>query len=116
MKVKEYFSDDELRCRCGCRKAPDRRFIERLYALRLILGFPLNISSGARCLDHNREVGGSEGSFHLVGAVDVNKYDIEREGLIIQTAIKVGMTGIGIKDNEFIHLDDKHERMTFWSY
>lgn len=116
MRVKEYFTDDELRCKCGCRKAPDRRFVERVYAMRLILGFPIPVSSGARCTKYNKEVGGEDDSSHLVGAIDVDRYEIKNEGLMIEAAIKVGMTGIGFQDNKMLHFDDKHEILTFWGY
>ena len=116
MKIKEYFTDKELECKCGCGKLPDERFVEKLYAMRLILGFPLHISSGARCVPHNRNEGGEDDSAHLAGAADVDRYHPASEGFIIDAAIKVGMTGIGFKDNKFIHLDDKHDRLTFWGY
>ncbi len=116
MKIKEYFTDKELECKCGCGKMPDERFVEKLYAMRLTLNFPFFISSGARCVAHNRKKGGAKSSTHLQGAVDISKYQPWMEGLIIEAAIKVGMTGIGFKDNKFIHLDDKHDRLTFWGY
>ncbi len=116
MKIAEYFIDDELECKCGCGKWPDFRFIERLYAMRLILGHPLVISSGARCVPHNRNEGGKSSSAHLIGAADIISYSPEEEGQIIRVAMDVGMTGIGFHDNKLIHVDDKRLRLTFWGY
>ena len=115
MIIAEYFKDSELACPC-CGLLPDHRFTERLYAMRLILGFPLPVNSGCRCLVWNRYVGGEEDSTHLFGAADLNRYKIEKEGEIIYVAMKVGMTGIGFQDNKFLHVDDKHKVLTTWGY
>ena len=43
-----------------------------LQALRDLIGKPIKINSGFRCITHNRRVGGEEGSFHTLGkAVDI---------------------------------------------
>ena len=84
--------------------------------MRLILGFALPVSSGARCKDHNLLEGGRFDSHHLKGAADLSGYNIRHEGLIIEAALKVGMTGIGFQDNKMLHVDDKHGTLTFWGY
>ena len=65
MVLKEYFTDKELNCNCGCGLLPPYESLERLYLLRLLCGFPLYINSAARCKNYNPKVGGKEGSTHL---------------------------------------------------
>ena len=115
MKIPERFPDSELVCKCGCGLLPDMRFVERLYAMRLILDIPLVVLSGARCPDYNIIVGGSEYSYHGVGAADILARHGWTRADVIQAAIKVGMTGIGVNRGS-IHVDDKHDRLTIWDY
>jgi len=114
MILKEYFKNWELECRCGCGLLPDKRSIEKLYALRLIINEKIIITSGARCENYNAAVGGVNNSTHLIGAFDVEvdkpyRYDL------IKAAQSVGFTGIGL-DGKFIHIDDKHDTPVVWFY
>jgi len=127
--VKEYFPDREIGCRCGCGLMPSKKSVERLYALRLALGFPLEISSGARCLTHNKAVGGAVGSVHLMSTSRVGKsrgwggsaFDIvvknsDKRSLIVKTALDLGFRGVGI-GLQFIHIDDaKRPEPVIWLY
>lgn len=65
MKIKEYFPDEELFCRCGCGAMPDERALEMIYALRLLVNFTIYVTSGSRCKLYNREAGGALSSFHI---------------------------------------------------
>ncbi len=115
MIIDEYFTDSELACKCGCGKMPELNSIERLYALRLLWRKPIKINSAARCPSHNLAQGGSVGSAHLVGAFDIAippKY----EHSFIWLAMQCGFTGIGIKNNVFVHIDCVHEEPTVWTY
>jgi uncharacterized protein YcbK (DUF882 family) len=77
----------------------------RLEAIRLMIGRPLIIQSGWRTLEHNTEVGGVDGSAHTGGwAVDVACRDSRLRFLIIQAALNVGISRIGIAKS-FVHLD-----------
>lgn len=129
MLVKEYFPDREISCRCGCGLMPLKKSVERLYALRLALGFPLEINSGARCLTHNKAVGGAVGSVHLPSTSRVGKsrewggsaFDIletkaDKRALIVKRALDVGFRGVGIA-LQFIHIDDaKRPESVIWLY
>ena len=115
MKMPERFPDSELVCKCGCGLLPDMRFVERLYAMRLILGVPIIVLSGARCPEYNASVGGSDGSAHLIGAADILTEFNTVRGSIVRAAIDVGMTGIGINRHS-VHVDDKHYILTVWDY
>lgn len=63
------------------------------------------ITSGYRCEEHNKEVGGVEDSAHLEGlAADVKCEDPRYRFLLIAALIKVGFKRIGIYDS-FVHCD-----------
>jgi uncharacterized protein YcbK (DUF882 family) len=63
-----HFSRHEFRCPCGC--GVDTVDADLLYlceVVRKIEGKPVTVTSGHRCQDHNRAVGGGENSMHLWG-------------------------------------------------
>lgn len=51
------------------------KHLELLEQMRIKLGFPLYINSGFRCYLHNKQVGGTDQSWHLIrlGAKDINR-------------------------------------------
>ena len=123
----EYFTRDELKCKCGCEDAPmTDDFMHMLIDIREEFDRPMIITSAFRCASHNNKIGGAQNSPHLHGsAVDVavnykDAYDL------IGIALQHGMTGIGIKQKgspsgRFIHLDnmmasENRPRPTVWSY
>lgn len=129
MRLKEYFTDKELSCRCGCGAMPKREAIEMLYALRIRYGKPIRIRSAARCPKHNKKEGGKSRSRHITqwkkirGILQLVKrgdaFDIETtmksEGILLKAALWVGFRGIGIKDNDFLHLDLRRD-LRVWTY
>lgn len=61
-----YFTDDELRCKCGCKLLRlDIRFAAQLPALREAWNSALTVTSCCRCPAHNKAVGGHPSSLHL---------------------------------------------------
>ena len=60
------FSRNEFACKCGCGiDDPHPFLVVGLQALRDKANYPLVITSGCRCFDHNEAVGGSFGSHHV---------------------------------------------------
>lgn len=116
------FTRDEFACKhCGERKTPDE-FIDKLQRLRDLVDFPLTVTSGYRCPEHNARVSstGRTGPHTTGRAVDlsVNRKDAY---MVLQAAFAMGeFTGIGVQQKgtgRFIHLDDLAEgRPTVWSY
>jgi len=115
MKIPELFKDKEISCKCNCGLLPDQESVNKLYAMRLIWGKPMIISSGARCAFHNNLIGGAADSTHIKGAFDIETKP-EDEYELIKIAQFVGFTGIGINNNKFIHVDRWHEYPTIWTY
>jgi len=66
--ITENFSRKEFSCRCGCGKQDiDERLVNRLQLVRDIVGIPIKVNSGCRCISHNTKSGGASESYHLLG-------------------------------------------------
>lgn len=71
-QLSPHFHRREFRCPCCGVDTVDAELLELLEGVRDRFGFPVRITSGYRCETHNRHVGGSAGSYHLVGqAADI---------------------------------------------
>lgn len=67
-RVNEYFKRHEFECSCGCGfNTVDYELLNVLTDIREEISLPVIITSGARCKDWNRTVGGSKRSMHLFG-------------------------------------------------
>lgn len=64
-----HFKKSEMTCKCGCGlNNTDLRLMQVLEKIRSHFGGkPVIITSGCRCSKHNREVGGVQGSRHVLG-------------------------------------------------
>ena len=107
-KLTTHFSSSELACKCGCaQQNMDANFMDELEQLRTKLGRAMFITSGFRCPEHNKAVGGASGSYHLKGrAADIVCLSAEDRHNIVGAAIDLGFSGIGI-DKHFIHVDNR---------
>ena len=76
--ISKHFSRSEFACKCGCGfDTVDVELIENLQAIRSALG-PVTITSGCRCFEYNKKVGGSANSQHLYGrAADIVVADLD---------------------------------------
>lgn len=83
---------------------------DSLQVLRNEINAPININSGYRTHDHNKKVGGSPTSQHLLGkAADmwVSGWEPERLHGVIERLIRIGKMkqgGLGLYDT-FVHYD-----------
>jgi hypothetical protein len=118
-----YFSDDELRCKCGCGELEfDEKFRRTLNSIRHDCGFPLPVTSGYRCPEHPIESAKDKPGAHSFGAVDIAVYG-ERAYTLVAVAMKHGVERIGINQRgdygkRFIHLDNVRglPSPTIWTY
>ena len=71
--LSEHFSREEMACKCGCGlDTVDAELLSLLEKIRAHFDRPITINSGCRCEAHNRAVGGSKNSQHLIGrAADI---------------------------------------------
>jgi hypothetical protein len=111
-QVTEHFNMREFQCECGgryCNGFPvevNRILIEKLEMVRQFLDIPLVISSGVRCEELNREVGGVWDSYHKLGrAADVLVYESNgyRVDDVADAGEKFGLKTIRYYDQRFVH-------------
>ena len=120
-KLSKNFDSSEFACKCGCGyDTPDPELIRMLQAARNLYGKSMIISSGCRCIKHNRTVGGATNSAHITGkAADIlTPTGIDRY-LIIKALIQAGFERLGINFNKkFIHVDVDYSKPspTIFSY
>lgn len=114
----KHFSIDEFRCSCCDKEEMRESTLTMLDKAREIAGVPFVITSGYRCEEHNRNVGGSPTSSHLYGwAVDIQAQGDRNRFAILQGLVKAGFTRIGIAKN-FIHADNDPQKSSgvSWLY
>ena len=120
-KLSKNFDSSEFACKCGCGyDTPDPELIRMLQTARNLYGKSMIISSGCRCIKHNRTVGGATNSAHITGkAADIlTPTGIDRY-LIIKALIQAGFERLGINFNKkFIHVDVDYSKPspTIFSY
>ena len=104
-----YFKMTEFTCKCGCKACNmDKDFLDMIDEARYFAEVPFKITSGYRCKDHNKFVGGSSTSSHLKGYAADIKYTSELQLVkIIHGLTLAGFSRIGINaDKKFIHVDN----------
>ena len=119
MLVCKNFTVAELACKhCGENKCQDE-MVRKLQELRDDVNFPIKISSGYRCPEHNVAVGGHPKSSHMEGlAIDI-ACSGEKALKIVEAAIRLNWVGVGIsqRGSKFVHLDlKKTPTKRLWSY
>ena len=118
MKLTRNFDSTELQCQDLCGGNVTMDFVRKLQELRDACGFSLPISSGFRCSEHNKKVGGAPGSRHMYG----DAADISTGGMtsiqklqLINHATQLGFTGIGLSP-VFCHVDTRPGPVVLWFY
>jgi hypothetical protein len=72
MQLSEHFRSEEFVCPCCGAATAAPALIGALEDLRAIIGLPITIASGYRCVGHNLAVGGARDSQHVQGhAADI---------------------------------------------
>ena len=93
----------------------DVEFVWRLDQLREKLGLPLRITSGYRCVQHNRAIGGADHSFHKAGlAADIMCHGDDYRHTLLNYVFKMHFGGIGIYKRH-IHVDMRMKRQVLWT-
>lgn len=113
-KLEEFDSSDHK----GSGINMDTNFLLLLDKARDIAQVPFQISSGYRTNEHNKRVGGVQGSSHTKGyAADIVTTSSTHSWVIMQSLLKVGFNRIGIK-NSFIHVDNDPDKphSCLWTY
>lgn len=107
-----HFSVAEFGCKCGCgRNLIDADFVIKLNTAFLEIRFPIPVTSGYRCPEHNQKVSstGANGPHTTGHAADLGVRGAQAlELLTIATACGM-FSGIGLNqkgEGRFLHLDD----------
>lgn len=121
----KYFKELEFACKCPGYCSHEFKaspiLTERLDVVRSLLGRPIVITSGTRCEQWNKEMGGKSDSGHLVKqglsyAADI-RYGSGREGYMLLNILLEYFDRVGIAKN-FIHVDcDPYlPKQVIWTY
>lgn len=119
-KLSEHFVSSEFDCHgsgCCLETTINEKLVEYLEKIREHFKQPITITSGYRCLIHNKNVGGATGSRHTKG----DAADIVVKGTtpraVAQYAESIGILGIGLyetqSDGYFVHIDTRDYK-SFW--
>lgn len=120
MKSSRYFSPKEFtNCVPTCSiDDMQQGFLDRLDQLREACGIPLILNCAYRSIEWDKSKGRSGNSAHTKGlAVDIRCNSDATRFLIVQRAIELGFTRIGI-EGRFVHVDISAElpQRVMWTY
>jgi len=103
-KLSEHFNSDEFKCPCCGKVKVSSTLIDKLQQLRDTINKPIIITSGYRCKQYNKSIGGYSHSPHLIGeAADIKVKDMSTVTLAM-IASKIEGIRIGLYPRH-IHLD-----------
>jgi uncharacterized protein YcbK (DUF882 family) len=116
----KYFTREEFACQYTGKNEISDQFIERLDELREACGFPFHITSGYRAPEHPIEAKKKIAGTHAQGiAADIKVNNGIQRFKIVEQAIKLGFTGIGVASS-FVHVDirsgDDTTPYVMWTY
>lgn len=109
-QITKNFKASEFKCKDKCGKIYiAKELVEKLQELRDHFEKPINVSSGYRCISHNKAIGSTSGSDspHCMGlAADICVSGHTSEEVAI-VAEQLGFDGIAYINDNYIHLDLK---------
>jgi hypothetical protein len=120
-KLSANFGVNEFACKgssCGCSTVlVDDALVKYVQKIRDNFGKAVTITSGYRCVKHNKKVGGASASRHAKGQAADIKVDGIAPKIVAQYAESIGIKGIGLyetaKDGYFVHIDTRTTK-SFW--
>lgn len=104
-QLSEHFFKKEFDCKCGCGTGQiNKVLVQKLELARKEYASPMRITSGIRCLHHNRSIGSRDTSSHIKClAADVYCLGIEQRHKMLSIFLKYFLR-VGVH-KEFIHVD-----------
>ena len=113
--IAPHFNLSEFACPCCQKVMLHPLLLSKLIALRTVLERPVSITSGYRCSNYNRKVGGVGNSYHCIGlAADIKVKDFNLITLL-EICENIDFNGIGFYEKKnFLHLDVRPTIKTRW--
>ena len=104
-----HFSQAEMCCPCCAVNLCQQSLLDALEAFRAIAGKPVIVTSGYRCPEHNKAVGGAKNSQHTQGlAADIKVTGLTAAQLEAIARQVPAIHGIGRNDHRgFLHVDTR---------
>lgn len=118
------FSKEELTCRHTGLENPNvglfTHLMDDVQEIRSYIGVPFKVTSAYRDPSHPDEVCKERPGMHTKAAIDI-QVPVEYCYLVLEKALELGFTGIGINltgdhSQRFIHLDKRTTKPRIWSY
>lgn len=116
----DYFTREEFVCQHTGENEISDKFLLKIDLLRARCGFPFVITSGYRSKDHPIESKKAKAGTHAQGiAADVRISNGSDRYKIVEEALKLGFSGIGVADS-FVHIDIRssngNKNPVMWCY
>jgi uncharacterized protein YcbK (DUF882 family) len=113
--ISPHFNLSEFACPCCNLVMLHPKLLTKLVELRNYLERPVYITSGYRCFEYNRKVGGVVNSYHCIGlAADIKVKDINLITLL-EICENIDFAGIGLYEKKnFLHLDVRPTKRARW--
>lgn len=116
----DYFTKEEFDCQYSGENEMSDDLLLAVDLLRQKCGFPFVITSGYRSKDHPIEREKEKAGTHAQGiAADIQVSDGNKRYKIVEQAIQMGFTGVGIA-RTFVHVDSRvvgaDKAPVMWTY
>ena len=113
-QLTEHFTKEEFDCKCRCGNGDiviDEKLVYELECVRVHYGKSMVITSGIRCLSHNRKIGSRDTSSHIKGlAADISCKDMGHRLDLVKRLLRDGeFTRLGV-NKDFIHVDVDYDK------
>jgi len=107
-----HFKVSEFACQCGGGLAnPNPRLVRMLNQARVRAAMPFVLTSGSRCLNHNKDIGSKDTSSHVLkgddgftDAVDIRTLTSGQRFAILGALLEAGFKRVGV-GKDFVHAD-----------
>ena len=109
-----YFRRSEFACNCGCEyDTVDFALAKVVDTIREHFAAPVYITSGCRCPEYNKKIGGSKFSQHQYGrAADIHVEGVEPAD-VADFCEALGVSGVG-RYPGFTHVDERTNGPVRW--
>lgn len=110
LQLSDHFNLREFQCPCCHTVRIHPRLVRMLEGLREKWGFPIVLTSGYRCVSHNREVGGVTGSLHILGQAADIAVSGPRQSVFCELARREGFNSVLPNyERNYVHLGIRNE-------